>query len=83
MTGKGRLRSRLGSVCRECDAFVGSVVTLEPPGAKPAETPKAEPKFTPCPARGLAAGFDPRVQLPPDAVVVGAFMSDWLAKRAA
>lgn len=74
----GRYWWRLGLVCGECNGFLQEVVSVQPP-----ELVAQVPKVTHCPAKGLAAGWDPRTQLPPDARIVGFFTRDWLAKRAA
>lgn len=72
----GKRRVELGWVCAGCNDILQGLFSTAAPQA-------GEPKFTPCPAKGIAAGFDPRTQLPPGAQIVGAFMRDWLAKRAA
>lgn len=66
----------LGRVCAGCDDILRGTSTTEKRAAD-------GHKFTACPAKGIAAGFDPRTQLPPGAQIVGAFTRDWLAKRAA
>jgi hypothetical protein len=64
----------IGKVCAECDGILSG---------KSSTAPVDGPKFTPCPAKGIAAGFDPRTQVQPGTKVNGFFTRDWLAKRAA
>jgi hypothetical protein len=66
----------IGRVCAECDGILR--------GAPSAAAPQAgAPKLTKCPAKGLAAGFDPRTQVAPGTQVSGFFTRDWQAKRRA
>ncbi|WP_066338356.1 hypothetical protein [Azohydromonas lata] len=66
----------LGRVCAGCDHVLRGAPST-------AAAPASKPKFTACPARGLAAGYDPRTQVAPGTTFTGFFTRDWQAKRSA
>jgi hypothetical protein len=72
----GRRWLHLGWVCEGCDSILRGTSSTAAGHA-------GVPKVTHCPAKGIAAGYDPRTQLPPGAAVTGFFTQDWLAKRRA